>query len=76
MSNSIESSDDFHRKINPCRVPPGYRLLAPQEIVEANDIYWHTVDLSWRRLPYPPKNLIPQKTYGVPYARPVDVKIQ
>lgn len=71
MDSAIESSDDFRRRINPCLVPPGYRLLDPEEIIEAVDIYWHTVDLSWRKQPYPPQSSCSQKTIGVPYARPV-----
>jgi hypothetical protein len=54
-------------EINPCRPPPGWRLLDAFEFIEVGDLYWHTLDKRWYNTNCKPVGT-PYFT-GHPYAR-------
>lgn len=61
----------FNETINPCRVPPNYRFLEPDEFIEPDDIYWHNLDLRWHKQPFPLSNPCQVKIIGLSYARKI-----
>lgn len=63
----VESDPD---PINPCRVPPGYRMLGCLEATRPGDIYWHNLDTKW--CPLRTTTGTPPYIYNFPVARKLD----